>query len=276
MDRVAQPHKLTGVLDSVSILRTLVERLSRGRVLQRRITVKHRSVPILVSPDAQLKYLHLGARGFDQDLIGIAEQYLNEHSNVWDIGANVGVFTFAAATVASKGTIVSIEADIWLANILRKTAAFQEYAHTSIRVVPTAISDANSVAVFLIAARGRASNTLATAGGRSQMGGVRETQYVPTLTLDTLLETFPQPDFVKIDVEGAEDAVLRGAKRLVDVIRPTFFIEVGENVSDEIFARFKAAAYLAFDPSGKQLEHQCAPDTLFIPQEKHTQLKCAQ
>ncbi len=254
----------------MSIIRTIVERLSRGKILRRRITVNQRSIPILVTPDAQLKYLGFGAGAFDQDLIDIAEKYLDENSSVWDVGANVGVFTFAAAAVASKGCIVSIEADIWLANILRKTAAFKEYAHTSISVLPAAISDRDSVAVFMIAARGRASNALANAGGRSQMGGIRETQYVPTLTLDTLLSTFAQPDFVKIDVEGAEGDVLNGAEVLINDVRPTFYIEVGENLSREIFARFKAAGYLAFAPNGNRLDQRCTPNTFFVPKEKHS------
>ena len=120
----------------------------------------------------------------------------------------MGVFTFAASSVAHKGTVVSIEADIWLANILRKTAMFKEYSNNTICVLPVAISNDNSIASFMVAKRGRASNALEAAGGRSQMGGVREKQYVPTLTLDTLLKTFPPPDFVKIDVEGDRKSVV--------------------------------------------------------------------
>ncbi len=247
-------------------LRTIVERLSRGKVIKRSITVNGKSVPLLVSPDAQLKYLKFGVGAFDQDLINISEKYLVENSNVWDVGANVGVFTFAASSVAHKGTVVSIEADIWLANLLRKTAMFKEYSN-NICVLPTAISNMNSVASFMVAARGRASNALEVAGGRSQMGGVREKQYVPTLTLDTLLNTFPPPDFVKIDVEGAELLVLQGADNLISKVRPKFYIEVGSNVSSEILNIFQSAGYGAYDPYGNKLTDSCAPNTLFIPEE---------
>jgi FkbM family methyltransferase len=202
----------------MNILRTIVERLSREKVIKRRIVVDGKSVPLLVSPDAQLKYLKMGSGVFDQDLINIAEKYLTEKSNVWDVGANVGVFTFVASSVAHKGTVVSIEADIWLANILRKTAMFKEYANNTVCVLPVAISNENSIASFMVAARGRASNALEAAGGRSQMGGVREKQYVPTLTIDTLLNTFPPPDFVKIDIEGAEYMALQGAKNIIPKI----------------------------------------------------------
>jgi hypothetical protein len=110
------------------IPRKIAEYLSREKVLKRRITVNERKIPLFVSPDAQLKYLKPGSNSFDQDLVGIAEKYLTVNSCVWDIGANVGVFTFAAASVAHQGIVVAIEADIWLANLLRKTAAFHAYA----------------------------------------------------------------------------------------------------------------------------------------------------
>ena len=254
----------------MNILRTIVERASRGKVLERWITVNGKTIPLLISPDAQLKYLKLGSGAFDHDLINIAEQHLTENSNVWDVGANVGVFSFAAASIAHKGTVVSIEADIWLANILRKSAMFKEYSNNTICVLPVAISNDNSVASFMVAERGRASNALEVVGGRSQMGGVREKQYVPTLTLDSLLNTFPPPDFVKIDVEGAEYMVLQGAKNLIKNIRPKFYIEVGSNVSIKILNLFQSSGYVAYDPQGNKLTDSCAPNTLFCPEENES------
>ena len=252
----------------MNILRTIVERLSRGKIIKRRITVSGKSFPIFISPDAQLKYLKFGSGVFDQDLIDIAETYLIDDSNVWDVGANVGVFTFAASAVAQKGTVVSIEADIWLANILRKTAMLKEYSNNNVCVLPVAISNENSVASFMVAARGRASNALELAGEGSQMGGVREKQYVPTLTLDTLLDNFSAPDFVKIDVEGAELMVVQGAPRLINEVRPQFYIEVGSDVSSQILNIFLSANYILFNPQGKRLIDTCAPNTFFIPEEK--------
>lgn len=154
-------------------IRTIAERLFREKYIKRRISVNGKSIPLLVSPDAQLKYLKLGSGSFDKDLIDIAEKYLDSDSNVWDIGANVGVSTFAAASIACKGTVVSVEADTWLANLLRKTASFRQYSANRICVIPVAVSNANSVASFIVAARGRASNSLeASVGFRSQMGGL--------------------------------------------------------------------------------------------------------
>jgi FkbM family methyltransferase len=248
-------------------IRTIIERLSRGKVLKRTITVSGKPIPIYVSPDAQLKYLKLGSNVFDNDLIQIAETFLVENSNVWDVGANVGVFTFSSAAVAAKGVIVAVEPDIWLASILRRTSRLDQYRNSDIRVVPVAISAADGTAKFVIANRGRASNALESAGGRSQMGGTREEQYVPTLRLDTLLSSMPRPDFIKIDVEGAELMVLEGASKIICEIRPVFYIEVGNNVSAKILSLFSNQNYIAVSPAGEVLKERCAPNTFFIPKE---------
>jgi FkbM family methyltransferase len=250
------------------ILRKTAEYASREKVLKRRITVNGNKIPLLVSPDAQLKYLKPGSNSFDQDLINIAEKYLTVSSHVWDIGANIGVFTFAAASIARKGMVVAVEADIWIASILRKTASFDEYADSHICVVPVAITNENSVTSFAIASRGRASNALeVTIRAQSQMGGIREKQFVPTLTLDRLLKSFPNPDFIKIDVEGAECMALQGATKIIKDIRPIFYIEVGE-LFPKILDVFHQANYQAFDPQGNPLAGNSPFNAFFVPTEK--------
>lgn len=256
----------------MGVIRSIIEKLSRGRVLRRNIMVQGVSLPILVSPDAQLKYLKPGLKAFDQDLIEIAENYLKENSNVWDVGANVGVFAFAASTVASKGSVLAIEADDWLIGLLRRSAQFKQYRGRDLSILPVAISRENSVASFLIAKRGRASNALAEAGGRSQMGGVRMKQFVPTLTLDTLLKSFSKPDFVKIDVEGAEYMVLQGANELIEHVRPIFYIEVGQDVAEDVLSLFTSKKYLACNFFGEVLSEGLLSNSFFVPEEKRSDL----
>ena len=261
----------------MKIIRKIIQRISHGKVLKRTITVSGKPTPLYVSPDAQLKYLKVGIKAFDHDLIQIAERFLEENSIVWDIGANVGVFTFASAAVASKGTIVAVEADIWLASILRKSARLKHYRNSDIRVLPVAMSEADGTAKFIIAAAGRASNTLKSVygGGRTQMGGTREEQYVPTLRLDTLLTSMPKPDFIKIDVEGAELMVIKGASRITSEIRPVFYIEVGNEVSAKIFNLFAEQNYIAVSPEGEVLKGLCTFNTFFIPIENEKAQKYA-
>lgn len=255
---------------SMETARTLLEHLSRNRLLKRRVEVNGNKIPLFVSPDAQLKFLKSGVKAFDQDLICIAEKYLSPDSNVWDIGANVGLFTFAAASVAVGGTVISVEADTWIAGLLRRTASLKEYSKSRICVVPAAVSRENSVASFMIAKRGRASNSLeATSDSRSQMGGYREKQFVPTLTMDTLLQSFPSPNFVKMDIEGAEYMALQGAQKVINEVRPTFYIEVGNEVASQVCDLFREANYVACDRKGEPLTGKTDFNMLFVPEEKN-------
>lgn len=248
------------------MIRRLLERIARGRVIRRHIEVAGRRVPIHVSPDAQLKYLKPGGRAFDADLLELAERRLSRDAVVWDIGANVGTFAVAAATVATRGAVYAIEADIWLAGLLRRTAA-ESALGGRLNVVPCAAAAQPGVARFLIAERGRASNALEASGGRSQMGGTRESVLVPTLSLDCLLQALPAPAFVKIDVEGAELAVLQGGERLLREIRPVCYVEVDETSADAVFALFIGHGYQAHDPADDSAVDRCLENTLFVPRE---------
>jgi len=104
------------------------------------------------------------------------------------------------------------------------------------------------------------------------MGGMRETQYVPTLTLDSLLGDLPAPDFVKIDIEGAEIMALSGATHMIQDVRPVFYIEVSEAHSAEALRIFHSANYIASSPAGDLLTGECTPNTFFVPKENQKAL----
>ncbi len=250
------------------MLRNLLRKLCRGLAYHRTLRVDGFEVPLFVAPDAQLKYLKPGVQSEDRELIRMACQHLHETSVVWDIGANLGVFSFASALQARAGTVVAVEADVWLAVLLNQTRLLPAYADCDIRIVPAAVADKVGVMTFLIADGGRASNALEVAGGRTQMGGVRMRQFVPTLTLDTLLDSQPPPDFVKIDIEGAEWMALCGAERLLKEVRPIFYIEVGADTAADVYARFAQADYIAVDPATVAVVSACVPNTYFVPRER--------
>jgi FkbM family methyltransferase len=176
------------------------------------------------------KFLRLRSQHFDPVLTDFAKSAITEGSVVWDIGANVGLFTFVAAGLAGPtGTVVAVEADTWLVGNLRQAARWNSSA-AKIIVIPVAIGDATGLGEFLVAKSARAVSYLAPALGTSLTGGIRERQTVPVLTLDCLAQTLAQPDVLKIDVEGAEALALAGAHHVLEG-KPTIFIEAVERTS---------------------------------------------
>ncbi|MFG6102890.1 FkbM family methyltransferase [Leptothoe sp. EHU-05/26/07-4] len=254
------------------VLRKLAEQLSREKTFIRRLPSKFSKTPLFVSPDAQLKYLKLGAEAFDKELLDIALECVNKDDVVWDIGANVGVFTFAAASIiGTKGHVLSVEPDIWLANLIQRSTRLRENQNLSVDVLPVAVAENCGIETFLVATRGRASNVLAKAGGRSQMGGYRERNFVPTFSLDDLLKISEKPNFVKIDVEGAEVNVLKGSRKILSESRPIIYCEVGTEYRAEITEIFHSFQYKVFDgnlPKVSRFDNEkCAFNTLAYPTE---------
>ena len=211
-------------------MRTIIEHLSRGVVLKRKLPKRFSSLPIYVSPDSALKFWFKNFEGNDVTLLKMCTELVQENSVVWDIGANVGVFAFAAAALAGpQGMVLAVEPDLFLTSLLQKTTELQrrnEKKIARVDILPMAISDQVGVVKFNIAARGRSTNFLDCTKGVEEAGGIRETTSVMSVTLDWLVDYYPAPDVVKIDVETAEFLVLKGATRLLREIRPVIFCEI--------------------------------------------------
>ena len=213
----------------------------RGRVLRRSLRVGGQSSVIYVSPDAQLKYLKRSG-DWDRDLISLAETHIKAGMEVWDIGANVGVLAFSASLQTRNGRVFAFEPDTFLCEVMKRTKRGGSFGN--VQIIPMAVSREVGIAEFLIAQRGRASNSLASAGGRSQTGGVRESLLVPTISGDTFAQMVQgRPDFIKIDVEGAECDVLQGLAETLGKCRPIVYIEVSSKSADEVYAVFDKLNY---------------------------------
>lgn len=230
------------------MLRSFLERISRNVVLRRRLPAEFGGARLLVSPGAALNLWRRDLARADPMLLRAAREHVRPGDSVWDIGANVGLFTFAAAALAAPGgRVLAVEADTWLAGLLRRSTRLRGNRGLGVDVLPVAASDRLGVARLNIAVRGRAASFLDGAAGSTQTGGVRETQLVPTVTLDWLAERFPAPRMVKIDVEGAELAVLRGAARLLAELRPVLLCEIFDGDRNRVDDLLRGHGYRFFD-----------------------------
>lgn len=230
------------------MLRNLAERWSRGRIVRRRLPPEHGGHALFVSPDAALRLWRRDLAAMDPLLLRLAAELIRPGDTVWDVGANVGLFAFAAAFAAGRsGRVVAVEADDWLASLVRRSASSAAPAYAPVDVLAAAVADRTGVLDLHIASRGRAGNHLGVLAGSTQTGGHREARKVPAVTLDGLLADFPPPRVLKIDVEGAEALCLRGAERLLAEVRPVLLCEVAEENAAEVGARLRAHRYVLHD-----------------------------
>lgn len=224
------------------MLRTIFERLSRNRVIRRRLPPEFGARPLYVSPDAALRLWHHDLKEADPMLFRLARELVKPGAAVWDIGANVGLFSFAAAAIAGpSGSVLAVEPDPWLSSLLRRSAGLDWLHSAPVTVLSVAIADVHGIAQLNIAKRGRASNFI-SGFGSTQSSGARESLSVLTVTLDWLAERYGKPTLVKIDVEGMEHLVLRGAGNVLSHT-PPLIIEVARGNCAEVAALLERARY---------------------------------
>lgn len=145
----------------------------------------------------------------------------------WDVGANVGLYGFTYLHRFPQRPCIMIEPDPRNTACLRRTIERGGFA--SAVVVEAAVTDSVGSTAFAIDPLSGATGQIVN----GQMPFVQRhhrmtppTLTVQTSTLDALLERFPAPDLIKIDVEQAELSVLQGASRLLRDIRPVMLIEL--------------------------------------------------
>lgn len=226
-------------------LRRLAERLLGRLVVVRSLPPEAGGGRIVVSARVGgLKYLFKAARQWDPELLRIAGVLVRPGDHVWDVGANVGLFALAARhRTGPEGTVLMMEADHDAVSLLFATA---RQGGNELTVLPIAVSQADGFIRFAIAKRARAANAI-EGFGSTQTGGVLETRILPSRSLDSLLDSFPAPTVLKIDVEGAELAVLGGAIRVLSQCRPRVYCEVTGQTRGDATDLLQRLGYETFD-----------------------------
>ncbi|MFN2460684.1 MAG: FkbM family methyltransferase [Candidatus Velthaea sp.] len=146
---------------------------------------------------------------------------------VLEVGANVGFFTVLFAhAVGTSGAVDAFEPDPALAALVRDNAEINGF-HEIVCLHELALTDSIGTAEFFTRDRHRGNGTL--------MPSLEQIPWNPsdrpaaitvrTTTLDAhVAATGRRPDLVKIDAEGAEPAVLRGAQELLSDGKPLVLI----------------------------------------------------
>ena len=156
-------------------------------------------------------------------LVALMEEVLEPDSDCLDVGAHAGSVLGEMRRLAPGGRHVAWEPLPEFAARLRET-------YPGVEVRQAALSDENGEREF--------AHVLADPGWSgfvhrpTPAGGRVETITVRTERLDDALPAGVEPAFVKIDVEGAEERVLRGALETLRRHRPVIAFEHGLGSAD--------------------------------------------
>jgi FkbM family methyltransferase len=174
-----------------------------------------------------------------------------------DAGANMGLYSvFAGRRVGPRGVVLAIEPSAREFDILQQNAKLNGL--TRIRTIRVALSDSASELELSVAPLGKSGhNTLGAFGYDTPLD---HRERVQSVKLDDLIhnEGLARMDVIKMDIEGAELAALRGAAETLRQFKPILLIEVSdralqhqEATSADVLALLEQHGYriYCFDPA---------------------------
>ncbi len=175
---------------------------------------------ILVNPRTGQNTLEgLGEPVVQQTIV----DYLHPGMTFYDVGANIGFFSLLAARIVGPfGHVISFEADPEIAARLRENLARNEF--TQATVVQKAVWSEPSTVFFV-----RVDASISPDRGLGYVStspNAGNTIAVDAVSLDGFTSSYPPPDFIKCDIEGAEAAVFEGTERILREKRPILLVEM--------------------------------------------------
>lgn len=185
---------------------------------------------------------------FELAELEFVRRYLRAGDDVMDIGANVGIFSvLMGVTLAQYGRVFAFEPAP--GNIVRLRKNLERNALDRVQVFDCALGEADGQMTLHLATDPAYPSLVEVQSGLADGTGVP----VQVRCLDAVWEEARKPwiAFVKMDVEGAEAGVIRGAGRLLEECRPTILIEANSQVElDALRALLAPYGYRTEQPAG--------------------------
>lgn len=190
------------------------------------------------------------ANTYEPDHVAFLRRWLNPGDVVVDVGANIGLLTVEAARrVAPSGRVYAFEPNPYvfssLVNMVRLNGAQKAVINLQV-----ALGDRKGLVEFAVSRD--PSPAMARSGFSGQPGDAKV--WVLVDRMDAQLGELERCSFVKIDVEGAEVAVLNGARELFARHSPIVSVEVHglyfknpREVAGPVFAFFADREYQAWN-----------------------------
>jgi FkbM family methyltransferase len=199
------------------------QEIRAGRLVGRRLVCR----PLLEA--------HYLAGTYEPDVQAAAARLILPGMVVYDIGVHRGYFTLLFADlVGPAGQVIGFEPLPGNLALARQSTGFNQDLASRIRFVPLAVSDSPGEAHLVEVERYSSMAKLTDEPSESDAPGHIT---VNTTSLDDFVrEGNPVPQFVKMDIEGAESKALPGMAELLRTARPTILVEVHNDMAYAAFA----------------------------------------
>jgi len=173
---------------------------------------------------------------------------------VYDVGANIGLHVRFVVGCLHARQVVAFEPASDNVELLKRNLELGQMSD-QVRILPIALADVDGEQEFQLDDVSSASGVLNSVSvgnaseSRNQYGFPPLTTTVEVAALDSLLqrERLPAPDVIKIDIEGAEGLMLRGARKTLERFGPRLAIELhGFSQAREVLSLLSEIGYTSF------------------------------
>lgn len=162
-----------------------------------------------------------GKLDHDDHLIPLACLNIPTGGVVIDAGALYGDHTIAyCRKVSTEGTVIAIEASPVAFSCLQKNA---EKFQSDVLLINAALGETHGDKALHCIEEGNLNAGMATVSEEDKKGVI-----IPTVSIDGLVKDsgLSRLDFIKIDCEGYEYKILKGAKGTLKTLKPKMLIEI--------------------------------------------------
>ena len=182
---------------------------------------------------------------------------------VLEVGGHIGYVTQVFEhLVGDKGTVLVAEPTPQSRHLLKKNVM------PSTKVLPVAVSNDNGIMDFFIEEHGGFTNSLVREFTETTNSSLSSSQRKPAqnlkiievdvMTIDTIFADIARsPDFIKIDVEGAELDVLQGATKTLSTVA-SLMVEITRN-HKEVYELLYDFEFKAINKSGAAIAKEEYP-----------------
>jgi FkbM family methyltransferase len=176
---------------------------------------------------------------------------------ILDVGANFGILSLMFAKMAPKGTVYAFEPTHYAIAKFRRNMELNQGLASQIKLINTFLSDhIESNARIRAFSSWKVNSEMKKNDNSGHNGLLKPTDNVGSTTLDNFCATegLKRVDFIKMDTEGHEFEIFKGARETISKFRPQIIYEVGIYTMKEKGIDF-SFFYNYFDELGYEQYH---------------------
>jgi len=196
-----------------------------------------------------------GYSGYEKDLREDLLKQVPDSGVLFDVGSNIGLIGFWTALARPSARVFCFEPEPLNFLILNKTKTYNRIANVDL--IPLGLSETPGLQTFFIDVENHGGHSL----DETQVVGRSLPSSITVSTVDIMASQtgISRLDAIKIDVQGLELSVLKGARESIEKFKPVLVVEFmfNDKFNDELVAFFKSlkTVYSFREPGETQLHN---------------------